>query len=186
MSTSLWPYGLQYVRPPCPSPSPKVCPSPCLLHRCCHPAISSSDALFFCPQSFPASGTLPMNLLLVSINSWLMFTSINYDVFILYEREWKMMTEKTTFVFDSCIILTLVSEIKTHSVSSVALQEGKHMVEQIKSDKRPIRIRMSVSYPQGPGSEGIGAVHSAEAECKIMSSTLESMTLNLASVSWIL
>ena len=51
-----------------------------------------------------------LNRLLVSINSWLMFTSINYDVLILYEREWKMMTEKTTLVFDSCIILTRVSE----------------------------------------------------------------------------
>ena len=43
-----------------PSPSPGVCPSSCSLHQWCHPAISSSDALFpFCPQSFPASGTFP-------------------------------------------------------------------------------------------------------------------------------
>ena len=41
-------------RPFCPSPSPKVCPSSCPLHQWCHPAISSSDTLFFCPQSFPA------------------------------------------------------------------------------------------------------------------------------------
>ena len=34
-----------------------------------------------------------MNQLLVSVNGWLMFESINYDVLILYEREWKMMTE---------------------------------------------------------------------------------------------
>ena len=32
-------------QPPCPSVSPKVCPSSCLLHWWCHPAISSSDAL---------------------------------------------------------------------------------------------------------------------------------------------
>ena len=45
------------ARPPCPSPSPEVCPSSCPLHRWCHPAISSSDAFFcFCPPSFPASG----------------------------------------------------------------------------------------------------------------------------------
>ena len=42
------------------SPSPGVCPSSCSLHQWCHPAISSSDALFsFCPQSFPASGAFP-------------------------------------------------------------------------------------------------------------------------------
>ena len=41
--------------------SPRVCPSPCSLHRWCHP-ISSSDALFSCPQSFPASVTFPHRL----------------------------------------------------------------------------------------------------------------------------
>ena len=54
----LWPRGLQLTRPPCPSPSPRVCPSSCPLYPWCHPAISTSDALFsFCPQSFPVSGT---------------------------------------------------------------------------------------------------------------------------------
>ena len=62
ISDSLWPRGLQHTRPPCPSPSPGVCPSSRLLHQWCHPSISSSDALFsFCPQSFPASGTFPMS-----------------------------------------------------------------------------------------------------------------------------
>ena len=62
MSDSVRPHGLQHTRPLCPSPSPEVCPSSCPLHQWCHPAISSSDALFsFCPQSFPASGTFPMS-----------------------------------------------------------------------------------------------------------------------------
>ena len=57
MSDPLWPHGLHHIRPSCPSPSPGVCPSSCLLHWWCRPAISSSDAPFsFCPQSFPASG----------------------------------------------------------------------------------------------------------------------------------
>ena len=64
---SLWPHGLQHARPPCPSPSPKVCPSSCPLHWWCRPATSSSDALFFfCPQSFPASGTFLMSWLFTS------------------------------------------------------------------------------------------------------------------------
>ena len=64
---TLWPHGLQHIRPLCPSPPTKVCPSWCLLRRWCHPAISSSDALFsFCPQSFPASGTFPMSHLFTS------------------------------------------------------------------------------------------------------------------------
>ena len=43
-----------------------VCPSSCLLHQWCSPAISSSDDLFFCPQSFPASRTFPMSHLFAS------------------------------------------------------------------------------------------------------------------------
>ena len=39
------------------------------LHQRCRPAISPSDALsYFCPQSFPASGTFPMSQLLASDN----------------------------------------------------------------------------------------------------------------------
>ena len=63
----LWPRGLQHTRPPCPSPSPGVCPSSCSLHCWCHPAILSSGALFsLCPWSFPASRTFPMSHLFTS------------------------------------------------------------------------------------------------------------------------
>ena len=65
--SSLRPHGLQHARPPCPSPSPEVCPSSCRLHQWCHPAISSSETLFsFCPWCFPASGTFPMCSLFAS------------------------------------------------------------------------------------------------------------------------
>ena len=67
MSDPLWPCGLQQARLPCPSPSPGVCPSSCPLHRWCHSASSSSGTLFsFCPQSFPASGTFPHELMFIS------------------------------------------------------------------------------------------------------------------------
>ena len=39
---SLWPYGLQHARPPCPSPTPGACSNSCPLSWWCHPAISSS------------------------------------------------------------------------------------------------------------------------------------------------
>ena len=53
---------VQHARPPCSSPSPRVCPSSCSLHWWSHPAISSSYAPFsFCLKSFPASGTFPMS-----------------------------------------------------------------------------------------------------------------------------
>ena len=60
---SLWPHGLQHTRPPCPSPSPGVCPSSCLLNEWCYPTISSSVTLFSsCLQYFPASGSFPSQL----------------------------------------------------------------------------------------------------------------------------
>ena len=62
MSDSSWPHGLQHTRSPCPSQSPRICPSLCPLHWWCHLAISSSDAISFCPQSVPASGTFPMSI----------------------------------------------------------------------------------------------------------------------------
>ena len=66
MSDSLWHCELQHGRPPCPTLSPGVCPSSCSLNQWCHPIISSSVALFFCLQSFPASGSFPMRWLFAS------------------------------------------------------------------------------------------------------------------------
>ena len=54
-------YGLQHTRLPSPSPTPGVYSNSCPLSRWCHPTISSSVILFSCPQSFPASGSFPMN-----------------------------------------------------------------------------------------------------------------------------
>ena len=67
MSDSLWPHGLQHTRLSCPSPSPRGCWNACPLSWWCHPTISSSVIPFSsCPQSFPASGSFPMSLLLAS------------------------------------------------------------------------------------------------------------------------
>ena len=54
--------GLQHIRPPCPSPTPRVYPNSYPLSRWCHPTISSSVVPFSsCPQSFPASGSFQMS-----------------------------------------------------------------------------------------------------------------------------
>ena len=66
MSDSLWPYGLQHTRLPCPSLSPRVCSNSCSLSRWCHPTISSSVTHFSCHQSFPASGSFPVSRLFAS------------------------------------------------------------------------------------------------------------------------
>ena len=65
MFNYLRPHRLQHTKVSWSPSSPKVYPSSCPLHGWCHPAISSSDALFsFCPESFTALGTFPMSWLL--------------------------------------------------------------------------------------------------------------------------
>ena len=64
MSDSLWPHGLQHARPPCPSTTSGVYLNSCPLSRWCYPTICSSVVPFFyCPQSFPASGSFQMSQL---------------------------------------------------------------------------------------------------------------------------
>ena len=93
MSDSLQAHGQQHTRPLCSSPSPEVCPSSCPLHWWCHPAISSSDAVFsFCPQSFPASGTFPMSQLFTWPKYWSFSFSISppneYSGLISLKIDW--------------------------------------------------------------------------------------------------
>ena len=64
---TLWPYGLQHTRLPCPSPTPKACSDSCPSSQWCHPTSSSSVVLFSsCLQYFPGSGSFPMSHFFVS------------------------------------------------------------------------------------------------------------------------
>ena len=62
VSDSLQPHGLQYARPPCPKPTPRVYPNSYPLGQCCHPTLSSPVFVFSsCLQPFPGSGSFPMS-----------------------------------------------------------------------------------------------------------------------------
>ena len=110
---TLWPHGRQHARPPCPSPSTRVCPSSCSLHQWCCPAISSSDALFsFCPQSSPASGIFPVSRLSTS-NDQNTGTSASASVLPLNIQGWSLLrltglisllSEGLSGVFSSTIV----------------------------------------------------------------------------------
>ena len=64
MSNSLRPHESQHARLPCPLPTPGVHPDSRPSSQWCHPAISSSVVPFSsCPQSLPASESLPMSQL---------------------------------------------------------------------------------------------------------------------------
>ena len=62
VSDTLRPRGLQYARPTCPSPTPRVYSNSCPLSQWYHPTISSSVIPFSSHlQSFPASGPFQMS-----------------------------------------------------------------------------------------------------------------------------
>ena len=61
VSNCLWPHGLQHARPPCSSPTPRICSNSCPLSWWCHPTISSSVVPFSHLQSFSASGSFPVS-----------------------------------------------------------------------------------------------------------------------------
>ena len=64
VSDSLRPHESQHARPPCSSPTPGVHSDSCSSSWWCHPAISSSVIPFSsCPQSLPASESVPMSQL---------------------------------------------------------------------------------------------------------------------------
>ena len=66
MFNSLQPCVPQHARLLCPLLSCKVCSNSCPLSRWCYLIISSSAASSsFCLQSFPASGSFPMNQLFI-------------------------------------------------------------------------------------------------------------------------
>ena len=67
VSDSLWPHGLQHPRLPCPSPTPRAYSNSGPLSQWCNSTISTSVIPFSShPQSFPASGSVPMSLLFTS------------------------------------------------------------------------------------------------------------------------
>ena len=78
MSDSLWPYGLQNARLPCPSPSHRVCSNSCPLSRWYHPTILSSVVPFSsCLQSFPASVFSNESVLCIK---WLKYWSFSFSI----------------------------------------------------------------------------------------------------------
>ena len=59
---SLWPHRLQHARLPCSSPTPRAYSNSCPSLWWCHPTISFSVIPFSSRlQSFPPSGSFPMN-----------------------------------------------------------------------------------------------------------------------------
>ena len=83
---SLWPYGLQHARLPCPSPTPGVYSNLFPLSQWCHPTISSSVIPFSsCLQSFSASGSFPLSQFFTSGGQSI---AASVSVLSMYVQDW--------------------------------------------------------------------------------------------------
>ena len=88
MSNSLWPHGLQHVRPPCTSPTPGNYWNSCPLSRWCHPTISTSVVPFSSRlQSFPASGSFQMSQFFTS-NGQITGDSVSASILSMNIQGW--------------------------------------------------------------------------------------------------
>ena len=94
MSDSLRPHGVQHARPPCPSPTPGACLNSCPSSQWCHPTISFFVTPFSsCLQSFPESGSFPINQFFPSGRQSISFSfsispSNEYSGLISFRMDW--------------------------------------------------------------------------------------------------
>ena len=88
VSDSLRPHGLQHAKPPCPSPSPRVCSNSYSSSQWCHPTISSFVVPFSsCLQSSPASRSLPTSQLFES-GGQSIGASASASILPMYSQGW--------------------------------------------------------------------------------------------------
>ena len=88
VSNSLQPQGLQDVRLPCPSPSPRACSNSCPSSSWWYLTISSSIIPFSsCLQSFPASGYFQMSQFFASAGQNI-GTSASASVLLMNIQDW--------------------------------------------------------------------------------------------------
>ena len=126
MSDSLRPHDLQHSRPPCPSPTPRVCSNSCPLSQWCHPTISSFVVPFSsCLQSFPASGSFPMNQFFAS-GSQSIGVSVSAPVLPMNIQDWFPLG------FDLLAVQgTLKSLLQHHSSKASILQGSAFFIVQL-------------------------------------------------------
>ena len=120
MSNSSQPHGLQHARLPCPPLSPRVCSNSCPLSQWCHPTILSSVApFFFCPQSFPVSGSFPMGPF---------FTSGDQDIGGSASASVLSVNIQGRFPLGLTALIFLLSKGLSRVFSSTTVQDSRKLV----------------------------------------------------------
>ena len=129
VTDSLWPHGVQHTRLPCPLPTPGIYPKWCPLSHWCHPTISPSAITFSSRlQSFPASGSLPINQFFASglPKYWSFSFSISpsneYSRLISFRIDWFDVLE---------VQGTLKSLLQHHSSKASILRHSAFFIVQL-------------------------------------------------------
>ena len=121
--------GLQHSRLPCPSPTPKVYSNSCPLSWWCHPTISSSVVPFFSRlQSFPASGSFPMNQFFTSGGIWSFSIGVSASASVLpmNVQDWFPLDQWTTL---DQLILQLQMKGEKKSLKSISYWSSLKVIQ---------------------------------------------------------
>ena len=130
MSDSLWSHESQHIRPPCPSPTPRVYSNSCPLSWWCHLTISSSVVPFSaCLQSFPASGSSPMSWLFTSGGQALELQLQHQSFQWIFSVDFPLGL--TGFISLQCKGLSRVFSNTTHSSKASILRHSAFFIVQL-------------------------------------------------------
>ena len=126
LADCLRPLGLQHCRPPCPSPSPRVCSNSCPLGRWYHSTISSSVTSFSCPQSFPASESFPVTQLFASSGQSIEASALATEINPINFHGWfplglmcliSLQPQEPSRVFSSTTMESKIESINSSAIS---------------------------------------------------------------------
>ena len=109
-------HGLQHIRLPCPSPSPRVCTNTGPLSWWCHPTTSSSLISFSYLQSFPASGSFLVTALWIR---WSKYWSFSFS--ISSSNEFSELVSIKTDWFDLLAVQGIHKSLLLHYSSKASI-----------------------------------------------------------------
>ena len=124
------PHGLQHTRLPCPSPSPRVCPSACPLNWWCHPTIH--PLLLSSPFAFNICQHQGLFQKLVVCIRWPEYWSFNFS--ISPSNEYSGLISIRIDWFDLALQRTLKSLLQHHNSKASVLQHSAFFMVLLTSD----------------------------------------------------
>ena len=144
VSNYLQPHGLQDVRLPCLSPTPRACSNSYPSHWWYHPTISSSVIPFSsCLQFFPASGSSPTSQFIAS-GGQSIGVSASTTVLLMNIQDWFNLR---LMVWSPCSPGTFKSLLQHHSSKALILQCSAFFIVQFSHPYMTTRKTIALDGP---------------------------------------